>query len=599
MEGLRRGLLGGLLLVSLALALVSLVGVAIGSGEGRAAQLHPTARHYRYPIRHLVFIIKENRSFDNLFGRFPGANGATTGLLSTGQRVALGHMPDSFLFDVGHDYNAARVATDGGKMDGFNLLPGAIQGNRDLALSQFRQSDIPAYWSYASHYALDDGFFSTILGPSFPNHLVTVASQSGGVVNNPVDILNGAWGCDSGRHARVERITAQGASRFVRPCFDFNTIADDLSSRHVSWAYYAPTIGQPGYNWSVLDAIRHIRYSPLWHQDVRPQGAFFRDLAADRLPTVSWLTPDGSHSEHPPYSMCLGENWTVQRINAIMRSRYWKDTAIVLTWDDFGGIYDHVAPPQRNAIMFGPRVPTIVISPYTRPHFIDHHTYDFNSVLRFVESWLGLPALTKYDASATSLVGNFDFKQKPVRPALQTTRACPANATQLDQRFSGTIDRLRLHRPFPTIAVRLSPQETGNMQILPSTGIRTADGAAIPPGALRFGDHVTLVARPQPEQALTFTLSSLVDQDLVSHASVSGVITQLDLEAHRLVLHRTGAADVPVDLQPRTQIVRSGQVVGAAELAVGRHITVSGVFNRRLGEMVWTSRLVIEPGTVR
>lgn len=581
----------------MALALVTIFSVRTGwSAEGTA---RPAAQQYRYPIRHVVIVVKENRSFDNLFGRFPGANGATTGVLSTGKRVPLGHMPDSFLFDLGHDADAARLAVHGGKMDGFDLLAGAIQGKRDLALSQYRQSDIPAYWSYASRYTLDDTFFSTILGPSFPNHLVTVAGQSGGVINNPVDILNGAWGCDSGPNARVETVNAQGQHRFVPPCFDFRTLADTLSARGINWAYYAPTMGQPGYNWSALDAIRHIRYSPLWRRNVRPQDAFFRDIARGRLPVVSWVTPDGAHSEHPPYSMCLGENWTVQRINAIMRSKYWRDTAIVLTWDDFGGTYDHVAPPHKSPIMFGPRVPAIVISPYARAHAIDHRTYDFNSILRFMEDWLGLPSLTTYDASATSLAGSLDFKQKPLDPLLQRTRACPADATKLDQQFTGTISRLRLRGAFPTVRVSFSARETGVMEILPSTRFRSRDGRNIRPLALRPGDRVTLVARPQPERALTFTLTSLVDRDLRSRQVLTGVVAQLDTSAHRLVLHGEGAPDTLVDLQARTRIIQAGKAVSEGDLSVGQHVSVTGVVNQRLDEVVWPARVDIESRTLR
>lgn len=578
-----------------ALALIALLSLVSGLGAGGAARALPAPQPYRYPIRHVVIIIKENRSFDNLFGQFPGAMGATTGLLSTGKRVPLGHMPDHFLFDLGHDADAARLAVDRGKMDRFDLLTGAIQGGQDLALSQYHQADIPSYWSYASRYTLADNFFSTILGPSFPNHLVTVASQSGGVINNPIDILHGAWGCDSGPQARVERVDAKGNHHFVAPCFDFRTLADELTARGLSWAYYAPTIDQPGYNWSALDAIRHIRYSPLWHQDVRPEETFFRDIAQGHLPAVSWLTPDGLHSEHPPYSMCLGENWTVQRLDALMHSRYWRDTAVILTWDDFGGTYDHVPPPRKNPIMFGPRVPAIIISPYARPHFIDHQTYDFNSILRFVESWLRLSPLSQYDASSTSLAGAFDFKQKPLGPLLEDTRACPAGATQLDQRFTGTIVRLHLRTTFPTVTIRFTTDEIGTMQILPSTGFRTSDGARITPRLLRPGDSVDIVARPQPERALFFTLGSLVDRELRYERAASGVVTQLDPSAHQFVLHRPGTPDLLVNFRRDTRISRSGQPVSLVELLNGQRVTVAGVLNRRAHEIVRADRIDIQP----
>lgn len=593
MGTVRIRLLKSLLVVSVALTTVALVGQETGwqGSAGAATRMTGPARRYHYPIRHVVIIVKENRSFDDLFGRFPGANGATTGKLSTGQTVPLTHMPDSFLFDLGHDANSARLAVDNGKMDGFDLVSGAIQGGRDLALSQYRSSDIPAYWSYASHYTLADRFFSTILGPSFPNHLVTVASRSGGVINNPIDIMNGAWGCDSGPRARVEMVERQGLHHFVPPCFDFQTLPDQLSARGISWAYYAPTIGQPGYNWSVLDAIRHIRYSSLWHQDVRPQQKFFQDIARGRLPAVSWLTPDGSHSEHPPYSMCLGENWTVQRINAIMHSRYWRDTAIVLTWDDFGGTYDHVPPPRKNAIMFGPRVPTIVMSPYARANYIDHGTYDFNSILRFIEDWLGLPALSRYDASSTSLARAFDFKQKPLHPLIQRTRVCPAGASNLDQQLTGTVVRIRLHGAFPTVTVRFTAHESGTMQLQPATVLRTSGGTPITPELIRPGDAVRVVARPQPERALFFTLSSLVDEDLASQQNVRGVVTQLDPSAHHFVLHRTSPPDILVDLGPATKVRSGRKPTPVADLANGQEVSATGIVRDSVHEMVRTDTI--------
>lgn len=582
-----------LLVMSAALALVAVLGLSAGA---ESAVTHAgSTQQYRYPIRHVVIILKENRSFDNLFGRFPGANGATSGVLSTGQTVPLGHMPDHFLFDLGHDADAARLAVHAGKMDRFDLLSGALQGGQDLALSQYQRPDIPAYWNYASQYTLADSFFSTILGPSFPNHLVTVASQSAGVINNPVDILHGAWGCDSGALARVERVDAAGNHSFVAPCFDFKTLADELSNRGITWAYYAPSIGQPGYNWSALDAIRHIRYSPIWHRNVRPQTAFFQDIARGRLPAVSWLTPDGLHSEHPPYSMCLGENWTVQRVNAIMHSRYWRDTTIILAWDDFGGTYDHVSPPRKSPIMFGPRVPAIVISPYAQPRHIDHHTYDYNSILRFVESWLDLPALTKYDASATSLASAFDFKQKPLRPLLQQTRACPAGVTKLDQRFTGKVARVRVRGSFPTITVRFTTQEIGTMQILPSTDLRTVDGIRITPRLLRPEDDVKVVARPQPERALFFTLGSLVDRNLRQERALHGVVTQLDRSADQFVLHTEGSTDILVNLRTPPRITRRGRPVPDVDLLIGQRVSVAGILNSRTHEMVRVDRIDIEP----
>jgi phospholipase C len=291
--------------------------------------------------------------------------------------------------------------------------------------------------------------------------------------------------------------------------------------------------------------------------------------------------------------MCLGENWTVRRINALMRSRYWRDTAIVLTWDDFGGIYDHVPPPKKNLIMFGPRVPAIVISPYARAHTVDHHTYNFNSILRFVEAWLDLRPLTQYDASSTNLASAFDFRQRPLPPLLQTTRTCPPGATSLDQTFRGTVAALRLRGSFPAIIIRLAPHEIGRMQVVPSTTFQTADGVRITPDLLHRQDRVAVVARPQPERALFFTLGSLIDKDLRWRQSVRGVVTQLDMTDHQFVLHRRGP-DIVVDFTDTTLFSRAGKRLRASDLAEGQRVSVEGILNGRIEEMVRTDRILIE-----
>ena len=153
------------------------------------------------PIKHVVFLIKENHSFDNLFGRFPGADGATYATEGN-QRVKLGLTPDSLMLDIDHQRMAVITATNQGLMNDFYKLNGAIQFGHDYADSNFDEAEIPNYWSYASHFALADHFFSTIMGPSFPNHLATIAAQSGGAVDNPYGQTNHSWGCDAAGRRR-------------------------------------------------------------------------------------------------------------------------------------------------------------------------------------------------------------------------------------------------------------------------------------------------------------------------------------------------------------------------------------------------------------
>ncbi len=377
-------------------------------------------------IQHVVFIIKENRTFDNYFGTFPGADGATHGTISTGQVIPLGHTPDQTPRDICHDWSCAILAIDGGKMDKFDLEAlghaGACNVNGDyLCYTQVTQQDIPNYFAYAQNFVLADRMFSSLHGPSFPNHLYTVAADSGGAIGNP---SSGA-GCDSDDTAFVQVIDSSGNYSRQYPCFDFETLADSLQNAGISWKYYAPQKGENGYKWSALDAIKHIRNSSLWTDDVVPHTQFVSDAQSGQLPAVSWLVTNEETSEHPPFSTCQGENWTVQQLNALMQGPAWNSTAVFLTWDDFGGFYDHVPPANLDRYGLGPRVPLIIISPYAKKGFISHTNYEFSSFLRFVELRWGLKALTERDTKANDMTDSFNFTQQPLPPLVLQTRTCP------------------------------------------------------------------------------------------------------------------------------------------------------------------------------
>ena len=372
-------------------------------------------------ITHWVFLIKENRPFDHYFGTFPGAYGATTGTISTGQVIPLSHAPDVMPEDLSHSWIAAQTAIDYGRMDQFNV--GCV--DNDICMSQFYQQDIPNYWTYASTFTLADQAFSSLHGVSFPNHLYIVTAQSGGVIDNPPQQTN-AWGCDSPTGTTVPWVNTEGYVSDVFPCFDFMTLADSMQSANLSWAYYAPSQGERGYAWSALDAINHIRNTSLWTEHVFPNAQFVTDAQSGNLPSLSWVTPPGFQSEHPKGTgVCDGENWTVSMINAVMEGPDWNSTAIVLTWDDYGGFYDHVPPPQLDFFGFGARVPWIIISPYAKPGYISHTIYEFSSFLKTVEERFGLAPLTERDANANDILDSFDFTQPPLPPLVLTQRQCP------------------------------------------------------------------------------------------------------------------------------------------------------------------------------
>jgi len=265
--------------------------------------------------------------------------------------------------------------------------------------------------------------FSSVHSESFPNRLYSIAAQSGGVISNPNEVSE--WGCDAPATASVAVLHSDGSQTKEAPCFDFPTVADSLQNAGISWKFYAASSGQPGYIFSTLDAIKHIRNSPLWSEHVVPYTQFTADAQAGKIPAVSWLMSDLAESEHPLSSACEGENWTVAQLNAVMQGPDWNTTAIFVTWDDFGGFYDHVPPPQLDTFGLGPRVPLLIISPFAKKGYISHTVYEFSSVLRFIEERFGLQPLTGRDSSANDMLDSFDFTQQPTAPLVLQTRTCP------------------------------------------------------------------------------------------------------------------------------------------------------------------------------
>lgn len=385
-------------------------------------------------IQHVVFLIKENRSFDNYFGTFPGADGATSGTISTGQVIPLGPHPDfTYPLDPEHDFGSAVESMDGGKMDRFDLIGDGNMNGGFLSYTQVTQAQIPNYFAYAQNFVLADRMFSSVKADSFTNHLYTVAAQDAGAImlKQPHPTGNPGWGCDDGPTTLAQLMDAEGNISEEPPCWDFQTLADSLQNIGVSWKFYAPPAGQVGHNFSTLDAINHIRNSPLWTTNIAPYTQFASDAANGNLPAVSWLV-NGTQNDHPKGSaVCNSENWAVNQINAIMQGPDWNTTAIFMTWDDFGGFYDHVPPPAVDLLGLGPRVPLIIISPYARASYISHTQYEFSSVLKFIEELYGLPPLTPRDANANDTTDSFDFTQSPLSPLILQPRNCPIPSTAI------------------------------------------------------------------------------------------------------------------------------------------------------------------------
>jgi len=388
------------------------------------------------PIKHIVIMVKENRTFDSMFGTFPGADGATTYKDPKGKIRPLNHQPDRLFIDIAHEHASYLTAYDHGKMDGFSKLPGAIQninGKKiDVADSQFYQSDIPNYWQYAQTFALPDQFFYPVQGPSFPNHLFSIAATDGDVIGNPYGIgIALKWGCDDSKGTTVVELHSNGQKTKVFPCFTFQSLGDLLTTHGISWKTYSPKVNTDGFEWNAYDAIKDIRNTKQWNLHFSDYTNFVKDAAAGTLPTVSWLVLPSLYSDHPPLSICTGENATVSQINPIMQNTaLWNSTAIFLTWDDFGGFYDHVAPPKglNPKIEYGFRAPLIIISPYVKPHYIDSTFYSFPSMLKFAETALNLPSLGGLDKDASDMFNSFNFNQQPLPPLVLQQRTCPQSS---------------------------------------------------------------------------------------------------------------------------------------------------------------------------
>ncbi len=278
------------------------------------------------------------------------------------------------------------------------------------------EQDIPNYWAYARNFVLADRYFTSVHGPSLPNELFALAAQSGGVIDNGSDFGSGV-ACDGGPAELVTVIDANGNRTQVSPCFDFRTLADSLGKAGISWKYY-------GDGPNVFSTIRSIRNGPAWHTNFPSEAQFFSNAESGSLPAVAWLATTADTDEHPPESPCPGENWTVQVLNAVMQGPDWNSTVVFIAWDDFGGLYDHVAPPQVDQFGFGPRVPLLIISPYAKPGYISHTISEHSSILRFVETRYRLDPLTYRDATASNMLDSFDFGQPPRPPLLLQTRQC-------------------------------------------------------------------------------------------------------------------------------------------------------------------------------
>ena len=411
-------------------------------------------------IQHVVVIYLENHSFDNLYGEFPGANGlANSGATSTqvdgvGNPFATLPMTGTSPFptnlpnapfnieqyvpanmkipDLVHRFYQEQQQIDGGRMDKFAQVSDA----KGEVMGFYHTAALPLA-DVASQYTLCDNFFHGAFGGSFLNHFWLIAARTPTFPNAPATAV--AQLDASGNLVKDGFVTPDGyavntafsvnhphpatvpAANLV-PNQTFATIGDRLTGKHVSWVWYSggwdnALAGNP-------DPLFQFHHQPFIYfqnyadgtaakaEHLRDETEFFAAAAAGTLPDVAFIKPLGPDNEHPGYADLLtGEQHVLDLINAVQNGPDWKSTAIIITYDEHGGFWDHVAPPVVDRWGPGLRVPALVISPFARRHFIDHNLYDTTSILALIEHRWGLQPLTDRDANANDMAGAFDFSQ--------------------------------------------------------------------------------------------------------------------------------------------------------------------------------------------
>jgi len=392
-----------------------------GAQAARGALRAPRAQG---KIQHVVVIVQENRSFDDLFNGYPGANTVTRGRTSTGGTIALKSVPLGTENSVDHLLSDYLKAYDGGKMDGFDLELGG-GAPQYYAYEKTRRADVRTYWDIATEYVLGDAHFPSNLDASFVAHQYLIAAQA----NDAVDVPTGAWGC-SGGYDEIPTITPQRTyGPNESPCFDYTTLADELDAAGLTWRYYAPAANTQGGIWSAFQAIEHIYQGgsgPQWLANVISPETQVLDLGPDgKLDSVTWVVPSYPNSDHPGNNSDTGPAWVASVVNAVGKSQYWDSTAIFVLWDDWGGLYDHMPPPQPDFDGLGIRTPLLCISPYAHRGVVSHVRYESAGILRFIEDTFGLQPMAAADARATSAAkGCLDLTQPPRRfHPFVTTRA--------------------------------------------------------------------------------------------------------------------------------------------------------------------------------
>jgi phospholipase C len=380
----------------------------------------------RSTIQHVVIVVQENRSVDNLFQFLRGARTWGHGVDSQGRKVRLQPQDLAAPYDTGHAHIDWLTEYAGGAMNGFDQDTCRGHCPVDAAYGYVPRAEVAEYYTLAQTYAFADELFASDQGPSFVSHQYLVSGTStvsdgsaNKADNNPETSSNKlTGGCDAPQGSLVWVINSQGfqpPSLRTYPCFQRQSLMNELDAAGVSWKYYQATLGAG--IWNAPDAIYSIWSNPaeMAANVITPPSQVLTDIANGQLANVVWVTPTKLASDHPKDTDGSGPSWVASVVNAIGSSQYWNHTAILIVWDDWGGWYDHVTPTIYNSLELGFRVPMIVVSPYAKPGYVSHVHHEFGSILKFTEETFGLPSLGTTDARADNLSDCFNFGQSPLK----------------------------------------------------------------------------------------------------------------------------------------------------------------------------------------
>ncbi|HEV7129908.1 MAG TPA: alkaline phosphatase family protein [Ktedonobacterales bacterium] len=456
---------GAVLLLAISMPIVAACATA-------PSAITPPAGQAAYPIKHIIVIMQENRSFDTYFGTYPGVDGIPTNVCvsnpANGQCVKPFH--DSADLNHGGPHGQSNAAADinGGQMNGF--IAQEEMGRKQSCTDPFNPEctnnsaqpdvmgwhdarEIPNYWAYAQHFVLQDHMFEPNASWSLPEHLFMVSEWSAHCTQqgNPSSCVNAL---------QSPGTPVNGALK--QPDYAWTDLTYLMYKNHVSWGYYLDQGFQPDCaddQMACQAAPQKVSVPGIWNplpnfdtvkQDnqlanIQDVSNFYTAAKNGTLPAVSWVVPNGKDSEHPPALVSTGQAYVTGLINAAMRGPEWNSTAILLSWDDWGGFYDHVKPPTVDQNGYGLRVPALVISPYAKRGFIDSQTLSFDAYAKFIEDDFmhgqrldpktdGRPDPRPTVRENASILGNllndFDFTQQPLSPLILSPNPPPGPASQ-------------------------------------------------------------------------------------------------------------------------------------------------------------------------